>query len=280
MDLHLGYPFALGPVTINFLLDIFQIFNAQRPIFLDETYNTARVPGPELHLRTGGPDDDALQPVLQEAARADAADVGAVRDADVVLKSVAQEAVSSKQGAGRRPASSLSATRPSAAAKKSPRAAATAPGRSIGVRCAGARGSSRASSRGSPPSMAWESAGGVSASGVAHDDERRNRDLRKKGARIRPVAHRRQVRLDGLGLLPQNDPLHALDEIAVSRPTSVRAAGATSPRRSAATPAERTVAIASSRLARPASSSAAARVSTRPRAFSFSGRRLASARAT
>lgn len=38
-DLHLGYPLALGPVTVNFLLDVFNLLNAQRPIVLDERYN-------------------------------------------------------------------------------------------------------------------------------------------------------------------------------------------------------------------------------------------------
>jgi outer membrane receptor for ferrienterochelin and colicin len=40
-DLHLGYPLALGPVTVNFLLDVFNLLNAQRPIVLDERYNLA-----------------------------------------------------------------------------------------------------------------------------------------------------------------------------------------------------------------------------------------------
>jgi len=38
-DLHLGYPLSLGPVTVNFLLDVFNLLNAQRPIVLDERYN-------------------------------------------------------------------------------------------------------------------------------------------------------------------------------------------------------------------------------------------------
>jgi hypothetical protein len=38
-DLHLGYPLALGPVTVNFLVDIFNLLNAQRPLVLDERYN-------------------------------------------------------------------------------------------------------------------------------------------------------------------------------------------------------------------------------------------------
>ncbi len=38
-DLHLGYPLLLGPVTVNFLLDVFNLLNAQRPVLLDERYN-------------------------------------------------------------------------------------------------------------------------------------------------------------------------------------------------------------------------------------------------
>jgi TonB dependent receptor/Carboxypeptidase regulatory-like domain/TonB-dependent Receptor Plug Domain len=37
-DVHLGYPIAAGPVTINVLLDIFNILNAQRPVLLDQRY--------------------------------------------------------------------------------------------------------------------------------------------------------------------------------------------------------------------------------------------------
>jgi len=39
MDLHLGYPFQVGPVTINALVDIFQLLNVQRATFLEEAYN-------------------------------------------------------------------------------------------------------------------------------------------------------------------------------------------------------------------------------------------------
>lgn len=37
-DLHLGYPLAAGPVTINFLLDVFNLLNAQRAVLLDQRY--------------------------------------------------------------------------------------------------------------------------------------------------------------------------------------------------------------------------------------------------
>jgi hypothetical protein len=39
-DLHLGYPLPVGPVTLNFLLDVFNLFNTQRPVLLDERWDT------------------------------------------------------------------------------------------------------------------------------------------------------------------------------------------------------------------------------------------------
>jgi hypothetical protein len=39
VDLHLGYPLPVGPVTLNFLLDVFNVFNTQRPILLDERWD-------------------------------------------------------------------------------------------------------------------------------------------------------------------------------------------------------------------------------------------------
>ena len=37
-DLHLGYPLSIGPVTVNFLFDVFNILNAQRPVLLDQRW--------------------------------------------------------------------------------------------------------------------------------------------------------------------------------------------------------------------------------------------------
>jgi hypothetical protein len=42
IDLHFGYPLQIGPVTVNALVEIFQVLNSQRAIFLDERYNTAQ----------------------------------------------------------------------------------------------------------------------------------------------------------------------------------------------------------------------------------------------
>ena len=39
-DLHLGYPLPVGPVTLNFLFDVFNVFNTQRPVLLDERWDT------------------------------------------------------------------------------------------------------------------------------------------------------------------------------------------------------------------------------------------------
>jgi hypothetical protein len=37
-DIHLGYPLDLGPVELNFMLDIFNILDAQRPILIDQRW--------------------------------------------------------------------------------------------------------------------------------------------------------------------------------------------------------------------------------------------------
>ncbi|MGE5275864.1 MAG: TonB-dependent receptor [Acidobacteriota bacterium] len=38
-DLHLGYALPIGPVDVNFLVDLFSIFNAQRAVVLDERWS-------------------------------------------------------------------------------------------------------------------------------------------------------------------------------------------------------------------------------------------------
>ncbi|HYU32124.1 MAG TPA: TonB-dependent receptor [Thermoanaerobaculia bacterium] len=37
-DLHLGYPLTVGPVTVNFLADVFNLLNAQKAILVDERW--------------------------------------------------------------------------------------------------------------------------------------------------------------------------------------------------------------------------------------------------
>lgn len=39
MDVHLGYPLDVGPLQIHFLLDVFNLLNAQRPILLDQRWS-------------------------------------------------------------------------------------------------------------------------------------------------------------------------------------------------------------------------------------------------
>jgi hypothetical protein len=67
VDLHFGYPFQIGPVTVNALVDIFQLLNAQRAVFLDERYNTAEFQDPNHVCGTGGPDDAACNQFYKTA---------------------------------------------------------------------------------------------------------------------------------------------------------------------------------------------------------------------
>jgi len=57
VDLHLAYPLQLGPVTVNAMVDIFQLLNTQRATFLDERYNTAQFEDANHVCGTGGADD-------------------------------------------------------------------------------------------------------------------------------------------------------------------------------------------------------------------------------
>jgi hypothetical protein len=38
-DLHVGYPLAIGPVTVNLLADVFNVLNAQRAVLLDQRWD-------------------------------------------------------------------------------------------------------------------------------------------------------------------------------------------------------------------------------------------------
>ncbi|MEO6326547.1 MAG: hypothetical protein ABIT01_18695, partial [Thermoanaerobaculia bacterium] len=38
-DLHVGYPIAVGPVTINALIDLFNVFNSQDAVVVDNRYS-------------------------------------------------------------------------------------------------------------------------------------------------------------------------------------------------------------------------------------------------
>ncbi len=45
-DLHLGYPLRLGPATLTFLTDFFNILNTQRVLAVDQRYNTSEFEDP------------------------------------------------------------------------------------------------------------------------------------------------------------------------------------------------------------------------------------------
>jgi hypothetical protein len=59
MDLHLGYPLQTGRYTFNFLMDVFNLLNAQQAILLDQRYD---LPG-------GGLNPDFKQPALRTQPR-------------------------------------------------------------------------------------------------------------------------------------------------------------------------------------------------------------------
>ncbi len=61
LDLHLGYPLALGPVKVNFLLDVFNLFNTQKAILLDQRYGFQE----DDNSATKPVNKDYLQPVLR-----------------------------------------------------------------------------------------------------------------------------------------------------------------------------------------------------------------------
>ncbi len=48
-DLHLGYPLQLGPVSLTFLVDLFNIFNTQRIIAVDQRYNLSEFYDPDTN---------------------------------------------------------------------------------------------------------------------------------------------------------------------------------------------------------------------------------------
>lgn len=41
VDLHFGYPIAVGPATVNLIVDLFNVLNAQRPVLLDQRWGFA-----------------------------------------------------------------------------------------------------------------------------------------------------------------------------------------------------------------------------------------------
>ena len=48
-DLHLGYPLQIGPASLTFLVDVFNILNTQRVIAVDQRYNLAEFYDPDTN---------------------------------------------------------------------------------------------------------------------------------------------------------------------------------------------------------------------------------------
>jgi hypothetical protein len=61
IDLHLGYPIALGPVKLNLMLDVFNLFNTQKPVLLDQRYGFQEAD----NFAPTPVNKDYLQPVLR-----------------------------------------------------------------------------------------------------------------------------------------------------------------------------------------------------------------------
>ena len=57
-DLHLGYPLVLGPVTVNFLVDVFNLLNAQKAVLLDQRYNFAEFSNADYVCGSSATDPD------------------------------------------------------------------------------------------------------------------------------------------------------------------------------------------------------------------------------
>ena len=68
-DLHLGYPLQLGPVTLNFLADFFNIFNTQRVIAVDQRYNLSEFSNPDYVCGSapGSSDEGKCNPTYGQA---------------------------------------------------------------------------------------------------------------------------------------------------------------------------------------------------------------------
>ena len=64
-DLHLGYPLNVKAVTINVLLDMFDLLNAQRPILLDQRWGFQEAD----NARSRPVNPDYLKPVLRTPPR-------------------------------------------------------------------------------------------------------------------------------------------------------------------------------------------------------------------
>jgi len=68
-DVHLGYPLQLGPVTLTFLTDFFNIFNTQRIIAVDQRYNLSEFSDPNYICgsQPGSADEGKCNPTYGQA---------------------------------------------------------------------------------------------------------------------------------------------------------------------------------------------------------------------
>ena len=57
-DVHVGYPLRLGPITVNFLADIFNVLNVQKPVLLDQRYNFAEFSNAQYVCGSNADPDD------------------------------------------------------------------------------------------------------------------------------------------------------------------------------------------------------------------------------
>ncbi len=68
-DLHLGYPLQLGPASLTFLVDIFNILNTQRVIAVDQRYNLSEFDNPNYVCGSdpSNPDQAKCNPTYGQA---------------------------------------------------------------------------------------------------------------------------------------------------------------------------------------------------------------------
>ena len=68
-DIHLGFPLQLGPVTVTFLTDVFNILNTQRVLAVDQRYNLAEFEDPTYICGSspGSTDEGVCNPTYGQA---------------------------------------------------------------------------------------------------------------------------------------------------------------------------------------------------------------------
>jgi outer membrane receptor protein involved in Fe transport len=68
-DVHVGYPLQLGPVSLTFLVDVFNILNTQRVIAVDQRYNLSEFSNPNYVCgsQPGSSDEGKCNPTYGQA---------------------------------------------------------------------------------------------------------------------------------------------------------------------------------------------------------------------